>query len=223
MKTRSFVPALVALAACNTNGFGPSFEGEVTMTTTRAGVPPMTTTMTIKAKGDKVRLEMPSPMGGTMSALYEPKENKLVLLMDAQKTAMDMNLGAPGAPQPNTDGRTSAIDRTGKRETIAGIGCEDWIVKDPGGSRTEVCVAEGLPFIDLDALRHVATSSWKADLRAKKTFPLRSVEYDKDGKELSRAEVTSVKREKLSDSLFEVPEGYARMPRAPSGGHGGPM
>jgi hypothetical protein len=33
------------------------------------------------------------------------------------------------------------------------------------------------------------------------------------GKELTRAEVTSVKKEKLDDSLFVVPEGYAHMPK----------
>ena len=214
------LPLLVALAlvaACNGSGFGSNFEGEVSMKTMRPNAP--ASTMTIKAKGERVRLEMPAPTGGTMSALYVPKENKLVLLLDAQKTAMDMSLGAPGAPQPNTNGQASAIEKTGKKETIAGVTCEDWVIKDPSGSRTETCVAEGLPYIDLDALRHVTgSSSWKADMRAKRTFPLRSVEYDKDGKELSRAEVTEVKKEKLADSLFEVPEGYARMPRAASNG-----
>ena len=137
----------------------------------------------------------------------------MILLLDAQKAAMDMDLGAPGAPQPNTNAQASAVDKTGKKETIAGITCEDWVVKDPSGSRTETCVAEGLPYLDLDALRHAGGgSSGKAEMRTQKTVPLRSVEYDKSGSELTRAEVTAVKKEKLDDSLFEVPEGYARMP-----------
>ena len=49
-------------------------------------------------------------------------------------------------------------------------------------------------------------------MRTNKTFPLRSVEYDKDGKERSRVEVTEVKRAKEDDAQFDVPEGYARMP-----------
>jgi hypothetical protein len=49
-------------------------------------------------------------------------------------------------------------------------------------------------------------------MRAKKTFPLRSVEYDKSGKELTRAEVTEVKKEKLDDSEFVVPADYAHVP-----------
>ena len=186
------------------------------MQTTRPGAPP--TTMTIKAKGDKLRLELPTPDGKIASALYLPRENRMVVLYDAQKSAMDMDLGAPGAPQPNTNAQTSAVDKTGKKETIAGVSCEDWVIKDPAGARTETCVAEGLPYLDLDSLRHGgAGSAWKAEMRAKKTFPLRSVERDKDGKELSRAEVTAIKKGKLDDSLFEVPAGYSVVPaRRPS-------
>jgi len=214
LTVRFLAAAALGLAACNGNGFGANFEGEVAMQTTRANGP--ASTMTIKAKGDKLRLEMPGPNGQTAAAIYMPHENKLVVLLDAQKAAMDMDLASPSAPQPNTDAKTSAIDKTGKKETIAGLTCEDWVIKDPSGSRTETCVAEGLPYLDLDALRHggAGSSSWKADMRAKKTFPLRSVEYDAAGKELTRAEVTSVKKEKLDDSLFVVPEGYARMPHA---------
>jgi hypothetical protein len=49
-------------------------------------------------------------------------------------------------------------------------------------------------------------------MRANKTFPLRSVEYDASGKEVSRAEVTSVTKEKLDDALFVVPADYKHMP-----------
>jgi hypothetical protein len=136
-----------------------------------------------------------------------------VALLDAQKMAMDMDLGAPGAPAPNTDSRTSAVEKTGKKETIAGLTCEDWVVKDPSGSRTETCVVQGLAFLDLDTLRHGNNgSSWSREMRANKTFPLRSVEYDSSGKELSRAEVTAVTREKLDDALFQVPATYTHIP-----------
>jgi hypothetical protein len=218
LRLAPFVLATLAALACNSSGsgFGPNFEGEVTMKTTRPNAPDAT--MTIKAKGEKLRLEIPTPDGKTASALYLPRENKMVVLLDAQKAAMDMDLGAPGAPQPNTNPQTSAVEKTGKKETIAGVSCEDWVIKDPIGARTETCVAEGLPYLDLDSLRHGgAGTAWKQEMRAKKTFPLRSIEFDKDGKELSRAEVTAVKKEKLDDALFTVPVGYSMMPtRRPS-------
>jgi hypothetical protein len=199
------------LTAC-TKGFGTDFEGEIAMQMQRPGAP--TSTMTIKAKGEKLRLEMPGPTGEPMTAIYQPRQNKMVVLLTAQKAAMDIDLAAPSAPQPNTNAQTSAIDKTGKKETIAGVGCEDWIVKDPSGSRTETCVAQGLAYLDLDALRRGGGGgpSWKTEMRANKTFPLRSVEYDKDGQERSRVEVAEVKRVKEDDAQFDVPEGYARMP-----------
>jgi len=149
-----------------------------------------------------------------MTAIYLAQQNKMVVLLAAQKAAMDVDLAAPGAPQPNTNAQTSAIDKTGKKETIAGVSCEDWVIKDPSGSRTETCVAQGLAYLDLDSLRRGGggAPSWKTEMRANKTFPLRSVEYDKDGKERTRVEVTEVKREKIDDAQFEVPEGYSRMP-----------
>jgi hypothetical protein len=199
--------ALTSLSACSNNGFGSNFEGEVVMKTTRATGP--AGTMTIKAKGDDLRIEIPTPDGKVAAAIYSAKQNKMSVLLDAQKMAMDMDMGAPGAPTPNTDSKTSAVEKTGKSETIAGVTCDDYVVKDPSGTRTETCVAKGLPYLDLDALRHGgATSSWSRDMRANKTFPLRSVEYDASGKELSRAEVTSVTKEKLDDALFQVPADY---------------
>ncbi|MGO8999052.1 MAG: DUF4412 domain-containing protein [Polyangiaceae bacterium] len=219
MRKNSFVAALAAplalvtLAACSSKGFGANFEGEITMTTTHPNA--AATTMVVKAKGDKLRVEMPAPNGQTTSAIYLPMENKMTLLLDAQKMAMDMDFGAPGAPQPNTNAQTSATGKTGKKELVAGISCEDWVVNDPSGARTETCIADGPPSLDLDALRHKK----KVDPSAKRTFPMRSVEFSKDGAELSRSEVTAVKREKLDDSMFEVPAGYTHMPaRIPGGG-----
>jgi len=207
----SFSFSLLLLAGCSNSGFGSNFEGEVAMKTTRPSGAPAT--MTIKAKGDNLRIDIPTPDGRTASAIYTGQQNKMVVLLDQQKMAMDMDMGAPGAPTPNTNAKTSAVEKTGKSETVAGIGCDDYVVKDPSGSRTETCIAKGLPYLDLDALRHGTTgSSWSRDMRANKTFPLRSVEYDASGKEVSRAEVTSVTKEKLDDALFVVPADYKHMP-----------
>ena len=60
------VVAAIALAACN-NGFGANFQGEITMKTTRPNAPE--SSLTIKAKGDRLRIEMPAPGGGTASAI----------------------------------------------------------------------------------------------------------------------------------------------------------
>ena len=107
---------------------------------------------------------------------------------------MDLDFNrSSGAPQANTSLDTANIDKSGKHETIAGIDCEDWTAKDPSGKRSEVCIAQGIVAFDFSALKGGGTSTLGKELREKKLFPLRSVEYDKEkGKELSRMEVTKV-------------------------------
>jgi hypothetical protein len=75
-----------------------------------------------------------------------------------------------------------------------------------------VCIAEGLLFFDLDGLRHGGGAGWNKELRDKRMFPLRSVEYDAAGKEISRSEVVKVEAKKLDDALFRVPSGYTKIP-----------
>src|SRR5262245_13679624 len=105
---------LLLLPACK-KGFGANFEGEITMRTTRAGT---TSDMVVKAKGDKLRFES-NARGKTASAIFDPQQNRVVALMDDQKAYMDMDFSSPAAA-PNTDPRTSAAEKTGKKETIAG-------------------------------------------------------------------------------------------------------
>jgi hypothetical protein len=205
---RRLVPlAALSLVACS-KGFGKDFEGAITLHMTRANA---SVDMVVKAKGDKLRFETPTSDGKTAVALYLPAENKVTVIMDAQKAAMDMDLSSPSAA-PNTSADTSNVEKTGKKETLAGIDCEDYVVKDASGRRTETCIADGLAFFDLDSVRRGGGgSAWSKQMREKKMFPLKSVEYDASGKELSRAEVTSVKKEKLDDAEFTVPAGYSRM------------
>jgi hypothetical protein len=49
------------------------------------------------------------------------------------------------------------------------------------------------------------------DLQHRKLFPLRVVERDSAGKEMSRLEVTNAKRQALDDALFAIPEGYKKV------------
>jgi len=215
MKRVLTILLFVALASgCKKKGFGGTFEGEITLHTTRAGSAGQD--MVVRAKGDKLRFDMPAPDGkSSSSAVYDPSANKLTMLMDAQKAYMDMDFSSPTAV-PNTDPKTSAVDKTGKTETIAGFDCEDWTVKDPSGKRTDVCMAEGLAFFDLEGVRSGGGPSWNKDLRDKKYFPLRSVEYDKDGKEVSRSEVTKIDAKKLDDALFTVPKDYTKVAAPPA-------
>ncbi len=201
--------ALPLLALSCKKGFGSGFEGEISMHTTRASGPPQD--MIVEAKGDKLRFDVETP-GGKSYGIYDPSvsPSKVVMVFDAQKAFMDLDFSSPGAPQANTSADTSTIDKSGKKETIAGIECQTWTAKDPSGKRSEVCIAEGIAFFDIGSLKS-SGSPLSRELREKKLFPMRSVEYDASGTETSRTEVTKVEKKKLDDARFTVPSGYGKI------------
>lgn len=194
--------------ACK-KSLGPGFEGEISMHTTRAGQPAVD--MVVKAKKDKLRFDT-TTNGKAGSAIFDPAQNKVVLVMDEQKAYMDMDFASPSAPTPNADPKTSVTDKLGTKDVVAGFECENWVVKDGSGKRSEVCIAEGIAFFDMDGLRNgQSASSWSKQMREKKLFPLRSVDFDASGKETSRTEATKIEKKSLDDATFEVPKGYTKI------------
>jgi Domain of unknown function (DUF4412) len=202
-----FVFAAFLMPACK-KGFGSGFEGEITMHTVPTSGP--TKDMVVKTKGDKLRFDMNGASGAT-HGIYDPATNKVTMVIDAQKSYMDLDFNKAGTPQANTTADTAAIDKTGKHETIAGIDCENWVAKDPSGKRSEVCIAQGIAFFDMTAVKAGGPTGLGKELRDKKLFPLRSVEYDASGKELSRMEVTKVEKKSIDDAEFVVPADYKKM------------
>lgn len=188
MRRSSCLVLLVSLSpfttmACSkTHGLGSDFEGAVTMhSTSSSGA---TQDMVVKAKGDKLRFDMKSPQGDPMHGVYDPKANKVTLFSDGTKSYFDLDFSKPSAVS-NTDPGTSAVTKTGNHETVAGFDCEDWTVKDPTGKRSELCIAEGIAYFDVSSLRPGSSgpsSPLAKEFRDKKSFPLRAVEYDAQGK-----------------------------------------
>ncbi len=205
MKRALFV--LLILATGCKKGLGSGFEGEITLHTTRGND---ATEMVVKAKQDKLRFET-TANGQATAAIFDPTQNKVFMLMDAQKAYMEVDFSSPSAPQANVDAKAASAEKTGKKETVAGIDCEDWTVKDPSGKHTEVCLADGLAFFDLDGVKGGSSSSFSKQLREKKQFPLKSVDFDASGKETSRTEATKIEKKKLDDSMFQVPSGYQKV------------
>jgi len=206
--TLALLAGLTALSAsaCS-KGFGPGFEGEITMHTQSPGQPG--SDLVVKTKGDKLRFDMKTPTGQDAYSIFDPAMNKVTMVMDSQKTYMDMDFSKPSA-QPSTNPDTSTVTKTGKHETIAGTDCEDWTATDASGKRSEVCVAQGIYF-DIASLSGKGSGAVAKDLKEKKLFPLKSVDYDAKGTELTRMEVTKIEKKKLDDSQFAVPADYKKM------------
>jgi hypothetical protein len=206
-----FVIAICGLAfGCSKTNKLDGFEGDITMHTTSGS---SSQDMIVEVKKDQLRFDMTSPNGGAMHGVFDPTANKVVLFADATKTYTDMNFsGASGATNTNPD--TAAIVQSGKHETIAGYDCEDFTATDAAGKKSEVCTAQGIAFFDIASLRNgaqAAGSSIGKQFRDKKSFPLKSVEYDATGKELSRMEVTKIEPKSIDDSRFATPADYTKL------------
>jgi hypothetical protein len=119
--------------------------------------------------------------------------------------------GMPNAPRgtPTTaPSQPPKIDKTGKKDVVAGYSCEIWNITSEG-KKMEACVAEGLTWIDLTDL---GVSSPELAVGAVATeanrFPMRVISFDAKGAEETRMEVTKVDKKKLDDARFVVPPDY---------------
>ncbi len=210
MKKLALFVAVSSLAlGCSKGNRFDGFEGAITMHTTSAAA---SSDMVVEVKKDRLRFDTKTPQGDAMHGVFDPTSNKVTVYLDSSKSYTDLDFSTPQA-QTNTNPDTSAIVKSGRHETIAGYDCEDWTVNDPSGKKSEVCIAQGLAFFDLSSLKGGAgTSSPLArQFREDKSFPLRSVELDASGKELSRMEVTKIEPKSIDDSRFQAPAGYTRI------------
>jgi len=201
--------------------FGSDFEGEITMnaTRTKGGGP---TQLTFGIKKPKYRVDANGavqtdgplaaaggPTTGGATLLLDPPQKKGWALMPAQKRAIVLDFDkmkaskVPGMPGTKANEPPPKVDKTGKKETIAGYECEVWYVTTNSGQRTELCMADGITWVDLGDL---GWSSPELTLGAVATgankFPLRIVGPD------SKLEATKIEKKKLEDSRFVVPPDY---------------
>jgi hypothetical protein len=206
------VLSVVAFGGCTKLKSLTEFEGEITMRTTTSGREPQE--MVVKTKGDRLRFDMKGPTGSPMHGVFDPTPNKILLFFDDGKMYTDLDFSSPSA-MPNVDGATGVVTKTGKHETVAGYDCEAWSVSDALGKKTELCIAQGITFFDVEGLQagpvKKAPSALAKEFREKKSFPLRSVEYDASGKELSRMEVTKIEKQAIDDKAFAVPPDYTKL------------
>jgi hypothetical protein len=202
---------------------GGTFEGEITMKVSGAGGGPGggPKVMVFGIKNPKVRLDATggAPDNPTQSVvvIIDPPTKKGFALLVAQKKAMLIDFdkakrGASGLPGSKTapGGLTEvpSIEKTGKKEVIAGYECENWKITSKS-SRADMCVAEGIKWVDLSDLGmgspEVALAAAATDANR---FPLRVIAYDAKGAETSRMEATKIDKKTLDASRFVVPPDY---------------
>ncbi|WP_394826588.1 DUF4412 domain-containing protein [Pendulispora albinea] len=215
---RTLCVPLVLLGAFGCKKSGADFEGEIALQIQRPNS--SGSEMVFSTSGGRVRLD--SSVDGKHSHAIVRPGGKALLVMDEAQSWLEMDMQKAAAAMATADPNGApGVRKTGEKETIAGRECEIWKIQHANGKRTETCITEGLAAFDFGALlpgasllRPPASTPEAAnEVRTKKMFPLRSIEFDPFGKELSRMVVTRIEAKKIDDSKFEVPANYKKFER----------
>ena len=107
------------------------------------------------------------------------------------------------------------IRKLGTSETIAGVSCDDYEIKEEKAALMRACITTALgefafPISGRGMMggRGSATPGWARAFGGKPGFPLKV--WSSDGS--VALQVTEIDRTPAADSAFAIPEGYVTMP-----------
>jgi len=206
--TRKILSVLLLLA-CNYVFAQKDFEGKIVMTIKVSAEDPsmksmesmMPTSSTVYVKGPKSRVETTAPMVGNMVMLMDTSKKEMTTLMDmmGQKIAMKTSFGDIEKKQ---DGhgeemkKTMRFKETNDTKMIIGYLCKKVIMTMEDNGKeiiSEIWYSPEIP----------NSSNQMPELKG---MPL---EYamETQGFKMSYT-VASIDKEKVADSMFEIPQGY---------------
>lgn len=162
-----------------------------------------------KYRGDKVRMDA-TPEA---SVIFDLKSGEIITLMHAQKAAMTM----PGSAvktmlaSASNDLKMEPPQATGKKETINGYECDEYVMKVNGGT-IRMWLTDQLPAAQKLAAEIAALSGDNAFAAMMKNealpgYPLKTV-MEIPGMPVTTRTVVSILKDDLPDSEFKVPAGY---------------
>jgi hypothetical protein len=205
------------------------FEGDITMQISKPRENPKT--FTFELKPPKFRIEAPPEVAGSaannpmmaqgLSVILDTPAKKAYALIHAKKQAMVIDFAqmknaklpgvgiagpsTPGGPPPDKPN----IEKTGKKDTVAGYTCDIYKITQKDGRHAEACLAEGIKWFDLtDFGMQSPEMAFAASLSDMNHFPLRLVTFTAANAEESRMQATKIDKKKLEDSRFAVPPDY---------------
>lgn len=205
---------------------GGKFEGEITSELTlkkgTKGLGGKPSDVVFGIKSPKVRVDGVGGIDKNDSIapdswlLLDPVEKKGWLVSATRKQALvaafDKNqplrfTGKPPSGTPPVPDAPPKIDKTGVKSVVAGYECEEWKLTSKK-SRADVCVAEGITWIDLSDSFEWPELSVAAVVAEANRFPLRAVVYDEKNVETARLVAKKVEKKPLDAARFVVPAGF---------------
>jgi hypothetical protein len=222
---KPFLSAALTLAFSLTAHAGVVIVQDVEQT----GPMPLKTRMTIKAEGEKARVDI----GKEISSIVDSESGEVSSLMHAQKIAMQLPKGALDAMKEKVSdaGKNEGPDikPTGKKEKINGFDCEEYAGTFQGLD-VAYWVTNDLPNASavMDQLGKLSggANPFKGVLKNGEDFPgfpIRTVITTPQAG-TSTMTIVSVNEEEIPAAEFEVPKNYKSMelPSMPGQGEGVP-
>lgn len=161
-------------------------------------------------KDSKIRMEFgEGDQKGAM--LFLPEESRMVVIVDAMKGFMSMDLDENPNMDNQSDEEIPDMTKTGEMKTIAGKSCEVW-ESTSEEEIYEVCIARGLGnfMMPENPMGNSNTPAWAEELKNGGFMPLEVVEV-KNGQKTTQMKATRIEEGSLDASLFEIPQGYNDM------------
>lgn len=220
--------AVAVLVALPAGAAAQTFEGRVTADMSG-------TEVVIISKDGKSRVET-SASGIPMTMIMDYQSGSMTTLMPAQRMYMRMDLKQMEQAMRGmgTGDATSAppkFTRTGRRETIAGIGCEHVVFEAKDGKQMDVCAASGMGYFGAGGSgggpmgrgrgAPGIPAGYEQLMKEFRNgfFPLK-MEMVEGTKRTQYMLVKQVERQRVDAAQFEIPAGYSEMkiPTVPPGG-----
>lgn len=221
----SAVAAGLLCAAATVDAGG--FEGVILLKERADGE---VTTQKLSFKGDKVRVEETGPNVETGAVIIDGKTHEGIMIDPDEQAYFPFPWLQQSAEELRREAEGLVVTKTGKRDKVAGHACEIYLERDTrDGSTSELCLAKGLGNPAVFGLTNGDSSlgsllpGWVRDMVQEGSFPLRSIDRDKHGKEVSRFEASKVEAKPLDDGLFLPPAGYRRVNLEDVGRGQGPL
>jgi hypothetical protein len=208
----ALLPACALLLPCVVSA--ETFQGKVSMKVSSPSMKEGSQTIDFSIKEGFMRMDMNSQKGSA-AVITDFKNQKMIILIVAQKMFMTRPIPQPGQMPPGAQGSYDpsqhSLEATGTKETILGYECTKYISKGPDET-AEIWVTDQLgSFAGLfhgggPGQHTQAPQAWESALQGKNFFPMKVVANGKHG--TTTLEVTSVDKESLDDSLFAAPDGW---------------
>jgi len=177
-------------------------------------------TMTMKMKGSQARIDF---SGMPVSSIVDLKTRKMFFLDHKQKQVMVMPLDFMqsmlklSAPEPGAGRDKTAMNKTGKAQTINGYACEEYAGSAGAGTTIRCWVADAAAAAEMEPFRVFAQDAFKATsfggLAAMKGLIVRSESTTlmNDNPVTSRTELQSISHSPIADAVFSLPADYTVM------------